>query len=90
MGWNQIEHEIEYLDAEVVKPPPVKKKVWDGEKFVTVMWYKIRGTLNDEQKLWLVETFGFRGERWDYSNAGNFWIMDEKAYMWFQMKWGNK
>ena len=90
MGWNQVEHEIEYIDADVVTPPPVKKQVWDGEKFVPVTLYKIKGVLKDEQKLWLVENFGHRGPRWDYSNAGNFWIMDEKVHTWFQMKWGNR
>ena len=32
MGWTQ---QIEYIDVAVVLPPPVKKQVWDGEKFVS-------------------------------------------------------
>lgn len=85
MGWTQ---QIEYVDAEVIPPPPVKKQIWDGEKFVPVTLYKRPGSLNDEQKTWLLNTFGPRGPRWDYSVTGNFWIMDEQTFAWFQMKWG--
>jgi len=86
MGWNQ---KIEYIDAdEIVLPQPVKKQIWDGEKFIPVTFYRRKGVLNDERKQWLFENFGPRGPRWDYSLTGDFWVMDEQAYMWFQMKWG--
>lgn len=91
MGWNQIEHEIEYIDVDIVgTATPVKKQVWNGREFVPVTMYRRNGVLSDEKKDWLVENFGHRGPRWDYSLTGNFWIMDEQVYMWFQMKWGNK
>lgn len=87
MGWTQ---QVEYIDVDVGLPPPVHKQVWDGEKFVSVTLYKRHGSLSDEQKTWLFDNFGKRGPRWDYSLAGNFWVMDEQAFVWFQMKWGNK
>ena len=35
MGWTQV---IEYVDeSDIVLPPPVRKQVWDGEKFVTLI-----------------------------------------------------
>ena len=39
--WTQ---KIEYTDAEVVLPPPVKKQVWDGERFVPTGCLKILDT----------------------------------------------
>ncbi len=86
MGWTQVE----YIDAKdvVVPPPSVKKQIWDGEKFVPVMLHRINGTLTDEQKVWLNKNFGPRGPRWDYSLTGIFYVMDEKVYSWFQLKWG--
>ena len=36
---------VEFIDAEIVLPPPVKKQVWDGEKFVPITIYKIKGLL---------------------------------------------
>lgn len=92
MGWKQI---IEYIDADVVLPPPVKKQVWDGEKFVSMTLYKQRGVPKGERLLWLEKTYGqpgtyVNGRYWDYTRAGNFMIMDEKVYTWYQMKWGNK
>jgi len=88
MGWTtQIEYvELEVFDGAV----PVKKQIWDGKGFVPVTMYRRNGTLSDPQKLWLVEQFGKRGPRWDYSLTGNFFVMDEQVYAWFQLKWGNK
>jgi hypothetical protein len=86
---------IEYVDAEITLPPPVKKQVWDGEKFVPMTLYK-RTWIPSQQELdWLEKTYGCNGvykngRYWDYSRAGNFVVMDEKVYTWFQMKWGNK
>ena len=93
MGWTQ---KIEYLDQEsVVLPPPVRKQVWDGEKFVPVTLYRHRGVPDREQESWLEKTYGLsgtykNGRYWDYSVGGNFTVMDEQVYMWYQMKWGTK
>ena len=86
---------IEYVDLEVTLPPPVKKQVWDGEKFVPMSLYKRNGVPNGEKLLWLEKTYGqpgtyINGQFWDFSRAGNFTVMDEKVYTWYQMKWGNK
>lgn len=91
MGWtNLASDKIEFIEASVELPPPVKKQIWDGEKFVPVVFYRRNGTLDNEQKQWLFDNFGHRGPRWDYSLTGNFWIMDEKVYVWFQLKWDKK
>lgn len=92
MGWTQ---QVEYVDVEVVLPPPVKKQVWDGEKFVPMTLYRITHAPKDYERNWLWKTYGpagqyVNGHFWDYSQAGNFTVMDEKVYTWFQMKWGNK
>ena len=92
MGWEQ---KIEYVDVEVTLPPPVKKQVWDGEKFVPMTLYKVGHAPNDTERNWLWRPYGpagvyVNGHFWDYSHAGNFTVMDEKVYTWFQMKWGNK
>lgn len=89
------EQKIEYVDAEVTLPPPVKKQVWDGEQFVPITLYKITGWPGTEKENWLLKTFGHPGiykdgRFWEYSRAGNFTIMDQKVYAWYQMKWGNK
>lgn len=88
---------IDYVDAEVILPPPVKKQVWDPDtqSFVPMTLYK-RTWIPGQQELdWLQKTYGYRGvykngQYWNYSRAGNFIVMDEKVYTWFQMKWGNK
>lgn len=89
MGWKQV---IEYVDAEVTLPPPVKKQVWNGEKFVPITLYKHMGLPNGEKMAWLQQTYGRpgvyeSGRFWDYSRGGNYIVMDEQVYMWFQMKW---
>ena len=86
---------IEYVDREVTLPPPVKKLVWDGEKFVPMTLYRVAHAPSDQERNWLWRTYGpagvyINGNFWDYSQAGNFTVMDEKVYTWFQMKWGNK
>jgi hypothetical protein len=88
---------IEYVDAEAVPPPLVKKQVWDADNqvFVPVSMYRFQGVLNSIKLDWLKETYGppgvyKHGRFWDYSKGGNFTVMDEKVYMWYQMKWGNK
>lgn len=86
---------IEYVDVEATLPPPVKKQVWDGEKFVAMTLYRNPGIPDSYQIEWLNVTFGFpgtykNGQFWDFSRAGNFTVMDEKVYVWYQMKWGNK
>ncbi len=90
-----FEQKIEYVDVEVTLPPPVKKQVWNGKEFVPMTLYKHKGWPGIDQVEWLVATAGTRGSYgkgiyWDYSEAGNFTVMDEKLYVWYQMKWGNK
>ena len=90
MGWTQ---QIDYTDADqVVLPPPVRKQVWNGEKFVPMTLYKHRSVPNREQESWLEKTYGLpgvykNGSYWDYSVGGNFTVMDEQVYLWFTMKW---
>jgi hypothetical protein len=92
--WTQ---KIEYIDVEAVPPPPVKKQVWDNEtqSFVPMTLHKMKGWPGMEAENWLLKSFGHpgtykNGTYWDYSKAGNFTVMDEKVYVWYQMKWGNK
>ena len=92
MGQSQI---IEVVHDVVILPPPVKKQVWDGEKFVPMTLYKKKGVPNMEEMQWLNVTYGFPGtykdgQYWDYSKAGDFVVMDEKVYTWYQMKWGRE
>jgi hypothetical protein len=58
MGWTQ---QIEYVDVEVTLPPPVKKQVWDGEKFVEMTLYRMFGLMRQEQREWLNKNFGPAG-----------------------------
>jgi hypothetical protein len=88
---------IEYIDVEVTLPPPVKKQVWDEDtkSFVPMTLYRRIGIPNQEKLDWLYKTYGHQGiykqgRFWDYSRAGNFTVMDEKVYTWYQMKWGNE
>lgn len=93
MGWTQ---QIDLVDADqVMLPPPVRKQVWDGEKFVPMTLHRHNGMPNDEKLLWLEKTYGrpgtyVNGRYWDYSKSGNFTVMDEQVYMWYKMKWGTK
>lgn len=87
--------EVELNQADARLPLPVKKQVWDGEKFVPVLLYKHRGVPNREQESWLEKTYGLagtykNGSYWDYSVGGNFTVMDEQVYAWYKMKWGTK
>jgi hypothetical protein len=89
--WTQ---KIEYAE-EVTLPRPVKKQVWNGEQFVEMTLYRMFGLMSSEKRLWLNQNFGpagtYRsGQYWDQSKGGSFVVMDEKVYVWFQMKWGNK
>lgn len=84
--------QIEYVDAEVVLPPPVRKQVWDGEQFVPITLYKIKGWPGMAAENWLLTSFGHPGtyrdgRYWDYSRAGDFTVMDEKVYMFYKLKW---
>lgn len=86
---------IEYVDVEVTLPPPVKKQIWDGEKFVEMILHRSKGIPTSDQVQWLKETYGYpgvykNGRFWQYSVGGDFTIMDEKVYTWYQIKWGNK
>jgi hypothetical protein len=93
----QDDDTIEYI--EVIDVPDqvrrVRKQVWDGEKFVPMTLYRIKGWPGMAAENWLLSSFGhpgiFRdGKYWDYSRAGDFTVMDEKVYVWYQMRWGNK
>lgn len=88
---------IDYVDVEITLPPPVKKQVWDTETrtFVPMTLYRRQGVPKQEQLDWLFKTYGQsgvykNGQFWDYSIAGDFTVMDEKLYAWYQLKWGNK
>ena len=87
MGWNQKIEYIEVQAQDILPLPPVKKQIWDGEKFVTVMQYRVAGILSKEQKDWLYRTFGQKGNRWNFTDSGRFYIMDEQVYMIFKLKW---
>lgn len=92
MGWTQ---QIDYAEVEVTLPPPVRKQVWNGEKFVSMTLHRHNGTPSTEKIDWLIATYGRpgvykNGRYWDYSRAGNFTVMDEQVYMWYQMKWKTK
>ena len=98
MGWTQLatqKIEYEYVDVKATLPPPVKKQIWDGKKFVPMTLYRLTKAPGDRERNWLWRTYGpagqyVNGHFWDYSNAGNFTVMDEKVYTWYQMKWGSK
>lgn len=88
---------IEYIDAEVTLPPPVKKQVWDedSQTFVPMTLYRRNHVLSNEEHGWLCKTYGRpgvykNGRYWATSNSGTWIVMDEKVFMWFEMKWGNK
>ena len=92
-----FQQKIEYVDVEVTLPPPVKKQVWDSDanEFVPMTLYRLFGLMKNEQYEWMTATFGppgvyKAGQYWSHSRAGSFAVMDEKLYMWYQMKWGNK
>lgn len=90
--WTQ---KVEYVDVEVTLPKPVKKQVWDGEQFVPMTLYRLPGLMGRERYDWMVATFGpagiyKAGQYWDHSRAGSFAVMDEKLYMWYQMKWSKE
>ena len=92
MGWDQ---QIDHVDVKYNLLSYVKKQVWDGEKFVPMTLYKSKGCPGHLEISWLHKTYGSpgtyrNGQYWDYSLAGNFTVMEEKVYTWFQMKWQNK
>ena len=89
------ESEITYEYVVETPRPPVKKQVWNGERFVPITVYKIKGWPGMEAENWLLKNFGHAGiyrdgRYWEYSRAGDFTVMDEKVYMWYQMKWNNQ
>ena len=98
MNWTQLAtQKIEYVEAKVVLPPPVNKQVWDNEtqSFIPMTLHKSKGVPTSDQIQWLKETYGWpgvykNGRFWQYSIGGDYTIMDEKVYVWYQMKWGNK
>ena len=86
MGWTT---QVEYIEVEIAPPSVVKKQVWDGGKFVSVTQYRNTGILSTEQKDWLFKTFGQKGARWNFTDSGRFYVMDDQVYMMFKLKWGN-
>ena len=84
---------MEYCDAHVVLPRPVKKHIWNGEQFIPMSLYRINSVLSLAVLQWLHAKFEFFGTQksgnyWDYSDSGNFTVMDKKVYTWYQIKWG--
>ena len=85
--------QVEYLDERDAVPcPPVKKQMWDGEKFVPVTLYKIKGHVGVVAHNSLSTTFGpsgiYRvGTYWQHSKSGDFTLMDEKVYFFYRLKW---
>lgn len=88
-----LEPQVEYLDErDAVPRPPVKKQMWDGEKFVPVTLYKIKGHVGVVAYDSLSTTFGPSGIHrigtyWEYSKTGDFTLMDEKVYFFYRLKW---
>ena len=85
---------IEYIDAVALPPIPVRKKVWDDNKFVELVRYKTHIPTH-EQREWLYQTYGPRGSHlagqyWEYNAVGDYMVMDEQVYTWFRTKWGSK
>ena len=86
---------IEYIDQDIVLPPPVKKQIWNGTEFVPFLMYRRKGVPSDQQREWLCNTYGQcgvyeYGRFWDYSVGGDFTQMDDKVYMFYSIKWGTK
>jgi len=85
---------IEYVDAVVAAPAPVRKKIWNGEQFIQVVHYKT-SIPTQQQREWLYNTYGpagshLSGQHWQYNAAGDYMIMDEQVYTWFHTKWGRR
>ena len=86
------------MSKDITKRSIVKfRNVWnnDQQTFVEMTLYRRKGTLNEDQMTWLQKTFGNEGvykngQYWDYSQSGNFIVMDERVYTWYSMKWGSK
>ena len=83
---------IEYIDQDIVLPPPVKKQIWNGTEFVPFLMYRRKGVPSDQQREWLCNTYGQcgvyeYGRFWDYSVGGDFTQMDDKVYMFYSIKW---
>jgi hypothetical protein len=85
---------IEYVDADVMLPSLVKKQLWnpDTQEFVPVAMYRLQSVLDNKKLDWLKKTYGQpgvykNGTFWNYSKSGNYTVMDEKVYMWYQMRW---
>jgi len=86
---------VEYIDQEIVLPPPVKKQIWNGTEFVPFLMYRRKGVPDYQQREWLCNTYGSQGvyeygRFWDYSVGGDFTQMDDKVYVFYTMKWGAK
>jgi hypothetical protein len=86
---------IEYIDQDIVLPPPVKKQIWNGTEFVPFLMYRRKGVPSHQQREWLCNTYGQcgvyeYGRFWDYSVGGDFTQMDDKVYVFYTMKWGAK
>jgi hypothetical protein len=93
MGWSQL---VDYEDVKVTLPPPVCKKFWDGDKFVELKLYRLTNITDVNNTLeWLQGTYGaagtyHAGHFWDYAWRGNYLLMDEEVYTWYQLRWSKK
>ena len=88
--------EVEFIDEQdIVLPPPVRKQIWNGTKFVPFLLYRRKGAPDYQQREWLQNTYGGPGvykygSHWDYSDIFDVTYMDDKVYMFYTMKWGAK
>ena len=86
--------QIEYIDErDIVLPPPVRKQIWNGTEFVLFKLYRRHDVPSVQESEWLWKTYGGPGvweygRCWNFSNSGNFTVMDDKVYIFFTMKWG--
>ena len=92
--WTQ---KVEYVDVEVVTKTTIQKQVWDNDTktFIPMTLHKSKGIPTSDQIQWLKETVSWpgtykNGQYWQYSIAGDFTVMDERLYTWYQLKWNNK
>ena len=86
---------VEIIQTVHVQTQNIKKQIWDGEMFVSMTLHRHKGIPSTAQMDWLIATYGqpgtYReGRFWNYSRSGDFTLMDEKVYMWYQIKWNKQ
>jgi len=86
---------VEYIDeTNKVDHPPVKKQIWNGKEFVPLLLYRVEHKFDAKVYEWLENTYGPPGQYvngcyWNYFQ-GKWTLMDEKVYMFYNLKWGSK